>query len=254
MKIGITERGDAGIDLSWYEKLDSVDGAVLISKNFTEEFKQKVLSSKKPLILHCTCTGFGGTALEPNVPDYITQLNNLKDIIDRGFPAERCVLRIDPIFPSTKGLRRVRQVLTYFYSLNTGVKRIRISVVDEYKHVKERYKQNGWNCLYNGFQANTAQLNAVLNVLNSDRQKYEICAESRLWQLSREMHMSLFNVMGCVSEKDIELMGLECPDDLYINPQNRSGCHCLSCKTELLTNKYQCPHKCVYCYWITKPE
>ena len=29
MKIGITERGDAGIDLSWAGKLDAVDGANL---------------------------------------------------------------------------------------------------------------------------------------------------------------------------------------------------------------------------------
>ena len=31
-KIGITEAGDAGVDLSWVEKLDRVDAAVLITK------------------------------------------------------------------------------------------------------------------------------------------------------------------------------------------------------------------------------
>ena len=37
MKIGFTEQGDAGIDLSWTCKLenDEVDGAVLITKNIT---------------------------------------------------------------------------------------------------------------------------------------------------------------------------------------------------------------------------
>ena len=48
MKVEITERGDAGIDLSWKSKLNNVDGAVLITKNITNEFKNTVMSSKIP--------------------------------------------------------------------------------------------------------------------------------------------------------------------------------------------------------------
>ena len=45
MKIGITERGDAGLDFTWYNavKTNKVDGAVLITKNITSEFTDKVL-------------------------------------------------------------------------------------------------------------------------------------------------------------------------------------------------------------------
>ena len=45
MKIGITERGDAGIDLSWESKLkyDAIDGAVLITKNITDRFREVVM-------------------------------------------------------------------------------------------------------------------------------------------------------------------------------------------------------------------
>lgn len=35
MKIGITEQGDAGLDLSWVKKLSNVDAAILITKNLT---------------------------------------------------------------------------------------------------------------------------------------------------------------------------------------------------------------------------
>lgn len=31
-RIGITERGDAGLDLSWQHKMDTVDGAIVITK------------------------------------------------------------------------------------------------------------------------------------------------------------------------------------------------------------------------------
>jgi DNA repair photolyase len=217
---------------------------VLISKNFTDQFTKNVLANTKPLVLHCTCTGYGGTKLEPNVPDYKTQLNNLKNIINMGFPAERCVLRIDPVFPSEEGLKRVGEELDYFISLNTGITRIRISIVDEYPHVRERYKQYGWKPLYNGnFGPSKAQIELVAKTLNKYPFAYEVCAEDYLSQC-------LLNckVNGCISNTDLELMGIPVID-MPINPQNRKGCHCLSCKTELLTEKKPCPHQCVYCFW-----
>lgn len=75
LKIGITERGDAGIDFSWYDKIkqELVGGAILITKNVNKEFAHKVLDLYEEgfkIIVHCTCTGYGGTALEPNVPDF----------------------------------------------------------------------------------------------------------------------------------------------------------------------------------------
>ena len=37
MKIGFTERGDAGLDLSWYDKVHTqhCDGLIAITKNLT---------------------------------------------------------------------------------------------------------------------------------------------------------------------------------------------------------------------------
>ena len=259
MKIGITERGDAGIDLSWQQKLKDIDGAVLITKNITDKFIDAVLAADKPIILHFTCTGFGGTILEPNVPTYQQQLNQLKKLIDMGFPADHCVLRIDPLLPCEEGMTKFWEVMKYFSTLLTGVDRIRISVLDEYKHVKERFKEHGLPCLYDGFQASDEQLKLVIKTLasfNANRsifQRYEICAENRLWELTGEIcgmndNPFLFEVAGCISQKDLNIMGLPC-EGTGINPQNRKGCHCLSCKTELLTRKQQCPHGCLYCYW-----
>lgn len=259
MKIGITERGDAGIDLSWQQKLKEMDGAVLITKNITDKFIDAVLDADKPLIVHCTCTGFGKTILEPNVPYYQQQLNQLKKLIDMGFPADHCVLRVDPLLPCKEGMEKFWKVMDYFHSLNTGVERIRISILDEYKHVKERFKEHGLPCLYNGFQASDEQLKLVIEILALFKahaflpQRYEICAENRLWELILEVYSNnhnpfLFEVAGCISQKDLNIMGLPCKGT-GINPQNRYGCHCLSCKTELLERKQQCPHKCLYCYW-----
>ena len=247
MKIGITERGDAGINLAWVAKINQVDGLVLITKNITETFALNVLdlySKGYKIIVHCTCTGYGHSELEPNVPDYKTQLNSLKNMIDRGFPADHCVLRIDPIFPSERGLNRVRDVLHYFMSLNTGVTRIRISLVDEYKHVKERYRQRGWNPLYgNNFYPSYEQKKLVADVLNQYSFLYELCAEDEFLKM-----LNNGQIIGCISSKDLHIMGIP-TEAMTINPQNRKGCHCLSCKTELLTDRKPCPHGCVYCFW-----
>lgn len=43
--IGITEAGDAGLDLSWVDKLHNVDGAVVITKQITDSFINAALTN-----------------------------------------------------------------------------------------------------------------------------------------------------------------------------------------------------------------
>lgn len=253
LKIGITEHGDAALDMRWAYAggLTGYDGAVLITKNITDRFIENVHSQNKPIIVHATCTGWGGTVIEPNVPDYKTQLNQLKKLIDSGFPASHCVLRIDPIFPTNPGLTRVRSVLDHFKDMNLGVDRIRVSIVDEYKHVKARYKANGWTPIYgDNFGPSPDQIEAVATVLESYYpMHFETCAENKLSATDAPNIHS----MGCISFHDLDIMGIpyDGSQTFYENPQNRHGCHCLSIKRELLgyQNRQPCAHNCVYCFW-----
>lgn len=82
-KIGITEAGDAGLDLSWEDKLQNVDRAVLITKNITPEFIKLVIRNKDKLIVHTTITGYGGTIIEPNVPCPDEAFAHLSDLVDK---------------------------------------------------------------------------------------------------------------------------------------------------------------------------
>ena len=84
----------------------------------------------------------------------------------------------------------------------------------------------------------------VATLLNRYNHIFETCAEMYLSQ-----YANCFEGSGCVGKKDLEIMGLEIPNNLLKNMQNRKGCHCLSCKTELLSCKNRCPHQCLYCYW-----
>lgn len=250
MKIGITERGDAGLDFSWKDKLNHVDGAILITKNITDRFFHQVLTAHEnghKIIIHAGCTGWGSSIIEPCVPPYTWQLNQLKKLTDMGFPINRCVLRIDPIFPTEKGLKRVCEVLDYAFNIGLLPQiRVRISVLDEYKHVKSRFKQLGYDPIYGkSFYAPKHMMEAVKTTLSKYDIQFHTCAEPYL-----NDDTGLFVHSGCISNIDLRIMGL--PEiQTETNPQNRNGCLCLSCKTELLEHKSQCPHRCAYCYWQT---
>lgn len=89
----------------------------------------------------------------------------------------------------------------------------------------------------------TWDMSAVAAALECYNMDFEACAEPELVNLSKNVKMT-----GCISAKDLRLMGLPLEGNA-VNPQNRKGCKCLACKTELLSNRRQCPHGCVYCYW-----
>ena len=251
MRIGITEYGDAGLDFRWEDKLPNIDGAVLITKNLNPVFQQKVLShmNEKPIIVHCTCTGWGGTVMEPNVPNYKAQLNFLKQFIDAGFPADHVVLRVDPIFPTQNGLKNVLLMLQYFHSLGLPENQIRyrMSIVDEYLHVRERYEKAGFKPMYDGrFYPSWEQMDLVGEKLSTTPYLFSTCAEDKL----AAKYPNTFKIQGCISKEDLAFMNIPYDETLFENPQKRSGCHCLSCKTELLNcPRLKCGHNCLYCFW-----
>ena len=246
MRIGITEAGDAGIDLSWLSKQNMVDGLILVTKNVTGKmFRQALTELKKPFVLHCTCTGMGGTEWEPNVPTPYRQITGIKKLIDDGFVDKRnVVIRIDPINPCYlkyfgEAMFYVKDVLKNDYA----DLRYRISVMDYYPHVIKRLDERGLDYPVPK-RATENQIECIVKAIERFPEiTFETCAEPNL-RAKNILHT------GCVGWEDIRRMGLDENDVKEgINPQNRPGCMCLSCKTELLNHKQPCPHKCVYCYW-----
>lgn len=233
MYIGITERGDAGLDFNWENKL--YDANILITKHINDEFIKKVLNHKDKIIIHATVTGFGGTILEPNVPDYHSSYIGLAKLIMFGFPTNQIVLRINPIIVTPKGLSTVEKILKEFVHLN--IQRCRFSFIDMYPHVKERFKENKVKLPYETFAAPQVMVDNVLQVLKEYEGVYqfESCAENTPYKL------------GCISEKDLRILGvnIKVKDGGF----QRKGCLCLGNKKELLNNKKQCVSKCLYCYW-----
>ena len=239
--IGITERGDAALDLSWVDKLNTGSGAVVITKGLYEPFKQQLLAHKDKLLLHLTCTGFGGTRLEPRVPTLSMTLASLDDLIHRGFPVEQIVVRVDPIIPTDKGIARAITVSEAAYRL--GVRRIRVSVLDMYPHVRARFQRSGVPLPYgDNWQASTEQFKTLdrqllLMLCRNPGISLESCAEPM---------MKVPKKIGCISEAECELFKEELTDS---EKQQRPSCLCCGNKVELLSNRNPCAHGCLYCYW-----
>lgn len=250
MKIGITERGDPARDLSWTNTVRNCDGAIIITKAITNALAKNLLQLNQegfPVMLHATCTGYGGTILEPHVPNYAAQLTSITHMIQHGFPQDHIVLRIDPIIPTSEGVDTATKVLDAAASMNIipGC-RVRISILDEYRHVKARLAAAGLPQNFPGqFTANLEQRQYLTDALKPYAKQFgiqfECCAEKYLTD-------PIFVHQGCISHADLRTMGLPV-ENMSVNPQNRNGCLCLSCKHELLNNKHRCPHQCLYCYW-----
>lgn len=249
-KIGITEAGDAGLDLSWEQKLDTVDGAVLVTKCITSDFVDAVVAHKEKLIVHATITGYGHSVLEPNVPSAMASFSAVMALIRAGFPKEKVVIRVDPIIPSPKGLEKSLKVIEWF--MDVDMPRYRISVIDMYPHVRERFTQAGLPLPYGDKMfAGTEQLADVDAMLLEAKTFWE-----KIGRPSKELRIESCAepwlkepiACGCISAYDLALLGLD-PNEGDSVGRQREHCMCYSGKRELLTNRHPCPHNCVYCYW-----
>jgi hypothetical protein len=225
--IGITERGDAGLDFSWEESYEKqkCDGAILITKHLSTNFIER--AAKYNSIVHATITGWGFTLIEGNVPSVDSSYVFFDGAV-RALGKDRVVLRIDPIIPTEEGIRRATEV----YSLFKGYKtRVRISFLDNYPHVKKRFQKAGIEPLDYDFHAPLSQRKEISTLFPNA----EICGEP-------EMDCS-----GCISEKDLKTMNI-ISSDIRVGHQ-RPACKCLALKRELLNSRKQCASKCLYCYW-----
>lgn len=242
-RIGVTEAGDAGLDLSWVPKLSTVDGAVVITKKITEGFTTSVLANDDKLIVHATITGYGGSILEPNVPTSSEELKLAIRLVRLGFPVEKMVIRVDPVIPTIKGLRKAQDVI--LSAIDCGFRRFRVSMIDMYPHVIKRFESIGLPNPYAPSRyPSSAQRESMEDMLRfakhyvQDEVRIECCAEPLKEAIQ----------CGCVSAYDLQLLGLDVSNVDSAGYQRRD-CLCYSGKTELLTHKHQCSNQCVYCYW-----
>lgn len=248
IQIGTTETYDPAFVMDWDKKL--LDTNIIITKRLDDDMIKKLVYNERKVIVHHTITGQGGTYLEPNVETPEHEFLQFQKLISK-ISISQYVLRVDPIIPfGREYLDRVEKVLKMYYDfLETEPPfkiRCRVSVIDLYPHVIERFESEGHKVPWKSFHAPAELINHVGNLLGkySKHLKFESCAEPLFNKFD------YIEQIGCVSKRDFEVFGEVCEEELPKTPQ-RSHCLCLAKKNILGVKPSRCPHQCLYCYWKT---
>lgn len=119
---------------------------------------------------------------------------------------------------------------------------MRWSSLDMYNHVKERFTEEHIKMPYDTFHANKVLINGLYSILESvcyiNDMELEACGEPG------------FDPTPCISQKDIDILGLSDEIKLIGNAEQRHGCSCPANKVQILKQKpAQCENKCLYCFW-----
>ena len=171
--------------------------------------------------------------MEPNAYTVNENYIAFTKLIEKGFPIEQIVLRVDPIIPTDHGLELAEQVLEKF-SLS-GIKRLRYSFIDNFPRIKKQLAQINMSLPWESFNAPKQNMENFYNLQTKYPMfEYESCAEVNADQL------------GCISVKDFNIFGINPPK--LTNANIRPGCLCCTLKTELLESNSICPIGCKYCY------
>ena len=239
-KIGTTESGEIAFNLDAFDRL--YKGNIIITKRLTDKLIEKLVEHQEKIILHLTVTGMGGTRIEPLVPKAEDTHKALVKLIEAGFPVSHVVIRVDPIVPAQKGLNTALDVITAFGGL--GIKRLRFSFLDNYKHVKKRFEEEGIPELYNG------EFHAPLKERLFCAKKIEEVAHDAGFDSVEACGEPGIESISCLSQKDIDILGLTDEITLEGSAEQRDSCGCPANKSELIKVKpHQCEHGCLYCYW-----
>ena len=219
-RIGVTETSEIAFHLEAFDNL--YDGNIIITKRLTEALIEKLIEHQNKIILHLTVTGMGQSRIEPFVPKTEETYKKLMELLEKGFPISHVVLRVDPIVPTEKGIETALGVITAFSGL--GIKRLRFSFLDNYKHVKKRFKEEGIKELYGG------EFHAPLELRKEYATKIEEVAHDGGFESVEACGEPGIESISCLSQRD--------------------SCGCPANKTEILKVKpHRCEHKCLYCFW-----
>jgi hypothetical protein len=241
LRIGITERGDGGLEIDTVlKKLPKLDGAIIVTKA-----PQLLLNKDLPpnTVIHATITGMGGTVMEPGVADPDVTIPAYLELVKK-YGGQRVVLRVDPILPEDEDIwQKAHLIKREWLPEQAEGCRVRISFLDFYPHVVKRILAIGYRGWIpkNSIHADIVMREFGWKVLNritleKTGNSVEVCGEPDL------------PCTGCVSERDLKAMGITVPAGEDLKNQ-RPCCLCLASKVELLEHRGQCAHRCAYCYW-----
>lgn len=254
-QIGITEFSDPQYNNSWERwTLNKREPTILISKNMPEILKKYPgIENQNNIIFHWTCTGYGSSQIEPNVPNPQIIINSLKNISDSQ--KKRIVIRIDPIIPTEDCIKQSLQIFNI--TKNLGFERHRISILDLYPKVIKRLENKGmfvllkelkdiynWDMAHSGGEHKDYMIHAPFQLRKNIIDQFD--GSEVYGEPYDKLEIPKWNIKSCISKDDLNLLGIKSETRYPINDQ-REFCGCLGIKKQLLRGG-SCQNNCVYCY------
>lgn len=245
-QIGITETFDPCFVDGWETKL--LEANIIISKELSDEMIEKLLITQDRVIFHHTVTGQGNSILEPNVKSTEFEFEQFKKLISRGFPISHYVLRVDPImlFNQTclNNVRKVFDLWSDYAQTNIVKIRTRVSIIDLYNHVIERFTIANFKIPWKSFTAPQLVFNKAESIMYKYTSflNFECCAE-------QNFSNAFINKLGCASNEDLRILNVRLDDYGKPEKKQRDTCMCLAKKQILNVKPSRCGHQCLYCFW-----
>jgi DNA repair photolyase len=243
MRWAITDFCDASLDLSWFRWVERRKGPItLITKDPGSILKKFPNLLNEQVILHATITGYGGSFLEPNVRDP-------SEVLSEVPVHPKVVIRIDPIVPLPEFVSQSERV--YQKAKELGHERVRVSILDLYPHVLKRLEK---------FSALSYELKQIYSwdlshSLGDDRDYMHHCdLQLRRRILARFQGAEVccepgLRCSGCVSLRDLKVLGIDPKEAAKPEELQRKFCSCLE-KTEIGRLKDPCAFGCLYCFKV----
>lgn len=200
-----------------------------------------------PTLTHATITGLSQTPLEPNTPSTEQSLQSLAQLINDGYlHPSRTVIRIDPLVPKYSKPDTIDHILSTSHKLK--ITQARISIIDYYPHVLERFKEAGLE-YHDNFQLPQDQINNLISNFLGLATQYNIqtylCAEHYNPVGTLPKNVLKPSNRGCASIEEWQKLGYTVKPAIY---KQRTTCTCNALKIEILRSHKGCDHKCLYCY------
>ncbi len=229
---------------------EKVHTIVLWSKNFQPLIKNHynlltLLKKYSQVYLHFTVTGFGGTEIEPAIPEPLKALNQLKKLVDL-FGSERISLRFDPILFYKKE-EKVKTNFDFFpqiveFSEKFNIKRIIFSFVQFYPTVIKRFKKAGIEYIDPPENEKISLARKLVNKLKNSSAKLYSCSQDFLTILDG------VEKSRCIDAEYLsEIHPLGWKIEHKKDRGQRKECGCSQSK-DIGSYSLNCPYPCLYCY------
>lgn len=249
-RIGITDQYDASLDLSVFDRLCPLMNIIITRDISNVQFRYLLIKHQKNIILHLVISGWGGTPVEPNVPNIAQTYGYLKSLLMEGFDPSHIVFRIDPIIPTEAGLELLQKMLNPLTDF--PVTRLRYKILTQNDNVVNRqswfqacffvgnpyYSEKHQKVFYGAPEWLRKRIYAIL-----DKYAWKFSIEScDRYDTSDNPHN-----LACISHRDFRALGYM-EVDVKFTYTNKSRCHCPTNRVSLQKPTItQCPLRCTHC-------